>query len=237
MEDEALRTIAVFFGGFRQDMVEPPGGVFKSWIEGLGAVNESIMNLWSGNGDSLQRRWTSAEAAVRRIHDLTAKVHVLGYSMGCHLAVKFALDLFAAGTGNVSFGDVYLIAPDPKFIRNELDDKDGPESSAFEEAKTLWGTRDAPGEAFARTLQALPSQLGSVVNLVYSEADSVAQWKDNVARLRIECGDPHQFHWTEAWIGDVTDGRVHCKLIPPDASDEFWVHDQLFANTRLLPPL
>jgi RPA family protein len=62
--------IAVFFGGYRQDELCQPTNAYSVWLEQIGKVDNSIINVWNGRSDDrLIDRWQRAETALDRIEE------------------------------------------------------------------------------------------------------------------------------------------------------------------------
>jgi hypothetical protein len=229
--DTDIANLAVFFGGFRQSTLDQHPNAYSSWVKtvaALGGLENCILNLCRGIGDSLLTRWQRLERILKCVSERKAKVHILGYSMGCHIVVRFAHELCAINTGSISFGDLYLVAPDPKYIRNDLDSTE----SAYDEAQRLWNTTDVPGNTFALRLRTLPIRLSCNVYLIYSKFDPVARWDANVETLVTQCAG-QGLEWKEIKIcGTATRDQLYVQLDPEKAQDEYWIHHQLFTNVQ-----
>jgi hypothetical protein len=222
----------VYFGGFRQNKFKEACNAFSEWVKQFsGRSNLTLLlNLWLGNTkDTLRTRWERFASHLPRLCASEADVYVLSYSLGCHLAVRFAADaLLRDRVRSLDF-----VAPDPKFCRTPPDNHETP--SAFDEAKEFWGTDGRPGDCFSDNLEKLVTPGSNPrVHLLCSEEDEVAVWKDNVEL--IERRFPNAFNWYKVSVGkdrsNGRDSRWEVKLCPGQASSEFWIHEQLFANAK-----
>lgn len=233
--EQPPRRIGAFFGGFRQGQLSPESNAFSSWAQTLDTLDECLVNLWNGSDeDLLVRRWERMEPHLQRLAKKRLTVHVLGYSMGCHLAVKFAHELRAVCGDRAELRSAYLIAPDPKFKESDLD-RTG--ASAYDEAARLWQTAQEPGRSFAARLRTLPGHSNASIHVLYCKRDSIALWKGNVQTLKADYG-ANGLDWHEASVdvGAGIDEVFRWKLAPADALSESWIHEQLFNKTTLVPP-
>lgn len=221
-----MPTSCFYFDGFCKSELEKRPNAFSSWLETTPDPLELVINGRMSEKDSLKSRWRRAKSWVNRLSQRPdTTIRILGYSMGCHLAVKFAAKLPAKRVG-----DLWLIAPDPKFRPTDLDKLKSP--SAYKEAQDLWDTDGLPGDRFCSNLKRL-SQL--VIHVIYSRGDPVAVWDGNVKMMKHRCkgkeGDGFQWHDVRinspARVGGVT-----FRLRPKKASSEFWIHQQLFTIAR-----
>jgi len=97
--------------------------------------------------------------------------------MGCQLAVRFADQAISTRL----IGSMVLIAPDPKYRRctqDEVETRRG-DSSAFDEAKDLWGVTRGPGPEFVGALQRVASASRLACRILYCKDDEVAEWVGN----------------------------------------------------------
>jgi hypothetical protein len=221
-----MPTAHFFFDGFSPVANTGEPSAMTAWLDrdclSLLAINQNIAQV---GVDSLCSRWRRARGWIDQSSGQGDVVRVMGYSMGCHLAVKFADE--ARSTRTVR--DIWLIAPDPKFRENILDKIDPP--SAFEQAQDLWGTCEAPGKAFCAAVKRL-SESGHQIRVVCSRADTVAGWEGNVEVMRSEC-EKDRCCWYEVAVGEgVECGGITFRLDPKRAEGENWVHSQLFTMAR-----
>src|SRR5262245_5120069 len=105
---------AVFFHGFRNLPSVAEGESawtsFRKW-----KVPQSVItNIHDQDGKTLRRRWRKARKTISGLRTAGKTVHILGYSLGCHLAVKFAHRVLTCEKG-IDLGDICLLAPDPKY--------------------------------------------------------------------------------------------------------------------------
>ena len=106
----------------------------------LGCGDSTYWNNCSEPGDSLKRRFDRASAWLEvRLGNIT-EVNVIGLSMGCQLAVRFVHHA-SIKAPSIEFGQLVLIAPDPKYrpVERDVEEIKAGTSSAFEEAVALWG--------------------------------------------------------------------------------------------------
>lgn len=209
----------VFFGGFRQ------GEVAMTVFKGKSNADLIHLNLWCGGGDTLVARMRRAMGILDEA-DLSSRFIVVGYSMGCHLALRFAQRL--AGQQVRQLG---LIAPDPKIKRTNLDDVDtfAGNRSAYDEACDLWQS-DRPGLAFEKAMKEL-GPLPRRPILRYCTSDEVAEFDGNVERLtEVDGWDIVEVplatlreldvHVSEHWVHDAMVGMIRRVLQPTEDEDD-----------------
>lgn len=231
-----------FFGGYRQDSL-PAGNHALAALATAIQPTKLRVNLWSGcSSDTLLARWQRSTAwiddfvipsAERADDDEQEKedIVVAGYSMGAHLALRFAVELMERPKGAEPLKKVYLFAPDPKSRECRMDhgDKARHEKSAYEEAQEFWQLLGPPGAMFIAKVRFLAQQIGGgSVFAVYSKDDEVAEWDGNVSelvelgRLLINCVEA-------STTKPITFGdNLQVMLNPSAARSEIWIHDQLF---------
>jgi hypothetical protein len=214
--------VVFFFGGWRQKRFTPPNA-FSCFAATKKTVNNALLNLWQGNHESLKDRWERAKKWLETSAISEQDIHIIAFSMGCHLAVKFVNEL--SNIHELQFGELFLLAPDPKYKRAAWDDQDDKrgERSAFDEARELWASDDMPpGQPFEQALAAVLHRF-SRVRILSSLMDPVAVWPGNVAILEKSLGRRETCDWRIA--------EHYCNVLKPvDAQTEAWVHDQLFLN-------
>lgn len=229
----AHKAVAVFFGGFWPPDESTFPGAYASWVATRGSLDDCILNLASKDQDSLLDRWRRAERALEHYRDEPVHLYILAYSMGCHVALKCAETPRRESRNKVLIKSVDLIAPDPKFIETELDRYDERVhgiASPYQQACSLWGPTEVPGEAFVSALKRLP-----LARVVCSRRDTVAPWTTSAKRLHEGSGENTK--WAHVPIGESVqfDGVCTCHLDPSQARHEHWIHEQLFTNTIFLP--
>jgi hypothetical protein len=219
-----MSITCVFFGGFHQRRLEGPNA-FSVWIDHhiqQSDVRGVVLNMRMGNSDSLRSRWRRFSATHFSLWSSNEVFCILGYSMGCHLAVKFAAE--------PSFGQrvmqLCLIAPDPKFRPSVLDT----DESAYEQARELWDSAGCPGDDLCNALNTVTERPTSPIQVIYSEHDTVALWEGNAEILKRRC-DGKSFQWTHATINQEAQHEwFRVQLQPSEARGEFWIHEQLFTK-------
>lgn len=231
MANDENAAIALYFGGYRQSTLGAPPTAFSSWIKCIDGLYDCHVNLWRENGDSLLARWRRTDAYLKGPRDAKLVLHILGYSMGCHLAVKCADFVCFKEEEGGEIGSVTLIAPDPKFEKNGLDIQEElrGQMSAYSEAAALWGDSMNPGQPFLKAVRNLAKNDRRKICIVYSKCDTVAVWKANVGRLYDDT--QHEVEWVEATMQERAGARCHCVLEAVECNSEDWIHDQLIAKT------
>jgi pimeloyl-ACP methyl ester carboxylesterase len=219
-----MSVTCVFFGGFHQSELDAGPNAFSAWIDHCHerGVTTVVLNMRMGRSDSLSSRWRRFNAMHHSLWSSTDDVFILGYSMGCHLAVKFAAETEVAER----VSELSLIAPDPKFRPNVLD----AEESAYEQAKELWDTDGYPGDSLCLHLNRAAAKVPTV-HILYSPEDEVASWEGNAEIMMRKC-DP-RFHLSETAVGTpAKNDWFQVQLEPSNARGEFWIHEQLFSKLR-----
>jgi pimeloyl-ACP methyl ester carboxylesterase len=218
-----LGKACIYIDGFEQSRLGDEPNAFSEWRNHFVQDENTVLIINQCLGDSLKNRW---ERLQKRLAALSDEVHfyILAYSVGCHLAARLAIDL------RERIKSFVLIAPDPKFRTNDLDDIQSP--SAFNQVKVLWEPLLDPSERFCAKLNALSENVK--VEIVYSKDDEIALWDGNTEIMEQRCrGDG--FVWSE--VGTVSmanpSGMFHVGLSPQTACSEFWIHKQLFTKAKL----
>ena len=196
--------IAAFFGGFRQD--EPralKAEFYRSFAIRRGTARvETHLNFSSWK--SLSRRWKSARKFLS-VHERLGSVEIAAYSMGVHLAVRFARSCSKRGAKSIR---LTLVAPDPKYIESALDRRDqARNANAYVDAEEFWKS-GVPGMEIERVL----GQLGSTIQgvCVCSPYDPVAVWPGNVERfVDMAKAAGWAFNLNPAWVEDRRTKRIH----------------------------
>ena len=211
----------VIFGGFRTETIEDSlaAETFLS-VHGR-APTDCYANVWEGDGDSLRdrsersARWLDAQA------DQDLVLHVLGYSMGCQLATKFAQRALSCDTAQFRLGSLTLVAPDPNLRRTRQDEIEQSQgiTSAYDEARALWSTSGSAGPAFIEALKEIADTCDDPCRIVFCKADRVAEWADNVEIMARELDGHPKIRWIETPVNkEVRKHGVHIRLDPNEVS-------------------
>lgn len=188
----------------------------------MSGITNVVLNMGINDIESLKSRWRRLRATQLSLWTDKTDIHILGYSLGCHLAVKFAAE--AAIIKRVK--ELVLIAPDPKFQRNLLDD----EEFAYEQATELWHSAGCPGDDLCLNLRSVSEEIEQKIHVIYSEDDTVALWKDNVEIMKRKCGGD-RFQWSNVTVSNPAENDwFRVQLEPSKARGEFWIHEQVFTN-------
>lgn len=160
-----MPTSCFYFDGFCKSELEKRPNALSAWLKTTSELSELVINRRIDKSDSLKTRWCRAKKLIDRFCDRqVTTIRILGYSMGCHLAVRFADELIA--TAGVRDFCLWLIAPDPKFRHNELDESELP--SAYQEAHEFWDA-DCPSERPCSTLNHLTKSVENQIQVIYSK--------------------------------------------------------------------
>ena len=210
-----------FIGGFRQSSLGSVG-LFDGSGKHILEFESAFINLNKANNDSLKSRWERVKLWLINPKFTEQDSVIIGYSMGCHLAVKFASELLSRRPPpNRS---VYLLAPDPKYRETQLDEN-SPES-AYREAQELWETNEAPGNRFERELTDV--QKHYPVYIAACNMDEVAEWTENVEFLLKNFAATMVTNRETAHIGKM----LEVDLSPVHACSETWIHEQMYERCR-----
>src|SRR5579862_3354646 len=193
------------------DAQRPLGKALDYWLSAE-ADCRLIINEKANESDSLITRWHRLQRHFVWLLDSGADVHILAYSLGCHLAVKFASELQKQKRNTIK--SFKLIGPDPKFRPNDLD---AIEPSAQEQVRELWSP-SSPADSFCAKLRGISEATKGQVRIIYSEDDNVALWEGNTEILKRRCPDGKNFEWKPS------------NEQPGKACSEFWIHYQLFTE-------
>ena len=220
MSDNAGQR-AVIFGGFRTETLKESQAA-ASFLDACGLDQSAVLaNVWNGAADSLQSRherslqWLSTELVHGGI------LHILGYSMGCQLAVKFAQTVLDHADGRTDLGSVTLVAPDPQFRRGHQDfvERQQGITSAYDEARDLWSVGDSAGPKFVEALRCVANACEYGCRIVFCKDDGVAEWADNVELMSMQLKDCAAIRWVETKVNEVTHAcGVRFRLDPDDVS-------------------
>ncbi|MEE2769390.1 MAG: hypothetical protein VX833_09275 [Actinomycetota bacterium] len=195
----------------------------------LGCEDSTYWNNWSEPGDSLKRRFDRASAWLEVRLGEISDVNVIGLSMGCQLAVRFVHHA-SIQMPSVEFGQLLLIAPDPKYrpVGKDVEEIKARTSSAFEEAAALWGGRGPAGPRFVSGLADAANRMERT-RIVYCRSDGVAEWNTNVELMVDELPATTGIELIEAIDGDVVstdDLTVDLGVGNPELD----VHDRLWES-------
>lgn len=222
----------VVFDGYRgRDGGCPREAAFEQ------AVNSTVgiyRNHWNGHGDSLSDRlgraidWLDAHGG-----DLE-RVHIMGYSMGCHLAVRLARHVIDSYP-SVDVGLMLLAAPDPKYrpVTRDLEERAAGITSAHDEAAMLWGVQGSPGRRFVSELNAV-IPLSAMPAIVYCRADEVARWASNVELMIAELTEGRFAELVEAQDGAVVAGQIVSVDLSSRSQPAEAIHDRLWLGIQLM---
>lgn len=228
-----LRTAIVVFDGFRgchDDGLSP----VPSLEAALGTAVATHWNCWTGPGDSLADRFDRVLSWLDAESQHVAEVHLVALSMGCQLAARFGAHVLAR-TPSIEIGQVLLIAPDPKYRPVERDATETAAGvvSAYDETVALWGDASSDDHPIVSTLKAV-ARRATKVSIVYSRADGVAQWEDNVELMITELRSVKGVELIEARDGDIV--VEHDVIVDLESTDRRSdVHERLWTAVRLEP--
>ncbi|MBT4036826.1 MAG: hypothetical protein HN575_05225 [Actinobacteria bacterium] len=195
----------------------------------LGCEDSTYWNNWSEHGDSLKRRFDRASAWLEvRLGDIT-HVNIIGFSMGCQLAVRFVHHA-SIRAPSIEYSQLLLIAPDPKYrpVGRDAEEIQAGTSSAFEEAGALWGGRGLAGPRFVSGLADVANRMERI-RIVYCRSDGVAEWSANVELMVDELLATTGIELIEAIDGEVVstdDMTVDLGVGNPEVD----VHDRLWES-------
>jgi hypothetical protein len=219
-----MAATCVYFDGFHP---QAQGAANKSnalscwlgkWNPDSVAINTRL------NAECLKARWRRFKATHLSLWEKPPdQLHVLAYSIGCHLAVRFLAD-WPVGE---SLKTLCLLAPDPKFRSTILDDAD----SAYEQAKDLWDSVGCPGDHLCLNLPKATTDVA--IRVIASKDDPVAIWEGNAELMKRSCDERNYKHygWSDAAVNQIIEtewGKLTLK--PCEARRDHWIHTQLFTN-------
>jgi hypothetical protein len=195
----------------------------------LGIEDFAYWNYWSRDGDSLKRRFDNASAWLEaRVDDIT-DVNIIGLSMGCQLAIRF-VHYASIKTPSIKFGQLLLIAPDPKYrpVGRDAEEIKAGITSAFEEAAELWESREPAGPRFVSGLIEAANRMERT-RIIYCRSDGVAEWSANVELMVDELPATTDIELIEAIDGEtVSTGDMTIDL--GIRNPELDVHDRLWES-------
>lgn len=211
----------VVFGGFRTETLED-GHAVTSYLDALGLEQSKVSaNLWEGAGDSLRSRFERSLQWLEANEAHSEELCILGYSMGCQLAARFAQAVLDRGKGRLSLGSLTLVAPDPKYRRGRQDAVERRQgvTSAYDEACVLWSVSESAGATFVEALKRVAQTCRGGCRIVFCKGDGVAEWSDNVGIMQAELEDCRAIRWIETKVNHKTcaDG-VDFRLDPGEVS-------------------
>lgn len=211
----------VIFGGFRTETLED-GLAAETFLRTQACAPEDChANLWEGKGDSLLRRWKRSERWLEAQADREVVYHILGYSMGCQLATRFAQGALSRSGKRFRLGSLTLVAPDPTLRRTRQDKIEQGQgiTSAFDEARVLWSTTESAGPAFVEALLQVADACEGLCRIVYCKSDAVAEWSDNVEIMARKLHGHTKVRWIETPVNEVVDEHgVRIRLDPTEVS-------------------
>jgi predicted alpha/beta hydrolase family esterase len=214
-----------YIDGFHNiDLARRPNGL-SSWLGPLKHEGDSVLtiNARFNKADTLKSRWHRLK---RALNGKPRNIYILSYSIGCHLAVKLASQRSIARW----LQELILIAPDPKFQKNQFDRLEG-QRSAYNQVKDVWEPKSS-GEQFSKQLNEIAKRCRTFI--VYSAADPVAVFPRNVEKLVKRCPYVNNLNVMVNGL-PATDSRFRIELRPDQAECEAWIHAQLFTNLECLP--
>lgn len=186
-------------------------------LKALKVDKADYVNLWDGQGDSLEKRFNRSATWLRFHSDQSVELHILGHSMGCQLAVKFAELAQISLPDNWQLGQLILSASDPKYRWGQWDliEKQASETPAYDEASMLWATAGAAGPCFTDTLGHVAGAFKRGVRVVFCKDDKVAEWHQNVEIMKSMLNSCSAIEWIEALPNAVVNNhgmRISLKL-------------------------
>jgi hypothetical protein len=213
----------IYFGGFQQRRL-PDGdhNAFSRWLCWLynrQPVPTTVVINLRKSAESLQNRWCRFQAMNGRLLTDSVYLHIMAYSIGCHLAVKLASDRDLVD----KVKELWLLAPDPKFCPNVLDNDD----SAYQQAQVFWETAGRPGDELSARLALISA---GRIHVVSSKRDPLTLWNGNAEIMlsRHTQGDTIDRQIVED--AQVKTDWGNLVFDPCDARHDFWVHEQLFTK-------
>ncbi len=212
-----LHRCVVIFGGFRTATLEGSRTVV-TLLKALKVDRVSHENLWRQQGDSLEKRYHRAANWFTSQTNRSLELHILGHSMGCQLAVKFAHLAHISAPANWRLGQLILSAPDPKYHRSPWDliEKQASEMPAYDEASKLWRVEGAAGPRFTDTLGLVAGAFRRGCRVVFCKGDTVAEWHQNVEIMRSSLNSCSAIKWIEAIPDAVVDSHGIRVALNPD---------------------
>jgi Serine hydrolase len=232
-ECQPMSIVCVYIDGFgSRGPLERALHPIPEWWKRCESLNVTgfVVNTRLHEHETLTGRWNRLSRLAGLVANETS-FYILAYSMGCHLAIKLAVKL-AAEKAQHQVKQLLLVAPDPKFLPNDLDELESP--SAYKQAKKLWHTSDTPGKCFSSALKKVCEMIGPTKpHIIYSEDDLVAFWPGNTKKLKEKCPDA-AWHAVTLTAG-ATCENVHVALKPDEIRDELSVHRQLITGLQYKP--
>jgi len=216
-----LRRCVVVFGGFRTSTLEG-SRVVATALKALEVDKAGHENLWVGPGDSLEKRYRRAADWLTSQTNQSVELHVLGHSMGCQLAVKFAHLALTFAPAKWRLGQLTLSAPDPKYRCGPWDliEEQAGEVPAYDEASKLWRTEGAAGPRFTDTLGQVAGGFRGGCRVVFCKGDTVAEWHQNVEIMRSGLSSYSAIKWIEALPDAVVELHgIRISLNPDEIAD------------------
>ena len=177
-----MSDLLVVFGGFRGGISSNDAPVI-SFQEILGGDFATYIDKYQDAEDSLSKRLKTVIKCWGNEFSSISTLHVLAFSMGCHLAGRF-IDHVISSNNLVSIGHVLLVGVDPKFRpgAQDIHERTLGIDSAFDEASRLWEDIGAPGKAFTETLKKI-SVASESMRVVLCASDGITERNKNVDQL------------------------------------------------------
>jgi len=152
--------------------------------------------------------------------------------MGCQLAVCLSENIYNNDL-KLRFGEVVLVAPDPKARPVERDHEETASgiTSAFDEAKLLWGDNS---QMFKRFLDALVkmASLADHVRIVLCRTDGVAVYTNNADHIVRHLKGIENVGIIFAQDGEIVNSHgVIIDLTAP--AGRYDVHDRLWKSIKI----
>ncbi len=225
-----MADLLVVFGGFRGSISIDDVPVF-SFQKILGNDLVTHIDEYEESEDSLPKRLKTVIRFWSRESHSVNTLHVLAFSMGCHLAACF-IDYVISSSQPVPIGHVLLVAVDPKFRPGAQDTHERALGipSAFDEASQLWEDIDGPGMAFLETLKMISGEAASI-RIVLCDSDGIAVRNNNVDHLVDACSNNNEIRLVEAKDGQ----HISAFNVSVDLSENSSETSDLEVHFRLWP--
>jgi hypothetical protein len=230
--------VCIYIDGFCRSDLTRHAGAFSEWRRAHVADGPKlIINQKADDTDSLRARWGRLQSLSSWLRKTKAEVHILAYSIGCHLAVRFAVEQLGQPRRGSNIRCLDLLAPDPKFRHNGLDENES--SSAYDQVAEFWAPCKQPGECLCTHLLDFSQRSPRAkIHIVYSEDDEVALWERNTRIMKTRCAAEKRIEWSRVAVRTEDSrqkGHFRVKLDLRSACSEFWVHEQLFTRAEWHP--
>lgn len=207
-----MSDLLVVFGGFRGSISINDAPVI-SFQEVLGDDFVTYIDEYQDTEDSLSKRLKTVISLWGNEFSSISTLHVLAFSMGCHLAGRF-IDHVMSSNNLVSIGHVLLVGVDPKFRpgAQDIHERTLGIESAFDEASRLWEDIGAAGKAFTETLKKISAEAVSM-RVVLCDSDGITERNKNVDQLIAAFMNSDEIRMIEAIDGqDITAFNISVNL-------------------------